>query len=171
MHDGGRSPSGYARDWTVIRGRPVDNKRGRGPIAAGKVENFGWNLQNERCSSSCRLGNFAELGSLRDQLRPQLGAGGVVQLLRQDRERLGTHLDFDPGVGLEVVVPVRVGWRSSMGGDDREAAVFLGKQPSGETRSIPDLAPTWWTRISVVPAHGPPTRPSLARNSSMILAL
>jgi hypothetical protein len=29
----------------------------------------------------------------------------------------------------------------------------------------------WWMRIGVVPAHGPPTRPSFARNSSMILVL
>src|ERR1700733_8485415 len=29
----------------------------------------------------------------------------------------------------------------------------------------------WWMRISVVPAHGPPTRPPFARNSSIILAL
>ncbi len=45
------------------------------------------------------------------------------------------------------------------------------EQPSGETRSIPDLAPIWWMRISMMPAHGPPTRPSFARNSSMILVL
>src|SRR5580693_9224001 len=29
----------------------------------------------------------------------------------------------------------------------------------------------WWMRISVVSAHGPPTRPSFARNSSIILVL
>src|SRR5579863_2710969 len=68
---------------------------------------------------------FADGRVLRDQLRPQPGAGGAVQLLRQYRERLGTHLDCDPGVGLEVVVPVWVGWRPSVGGDDREAAVSL----------------------------------------------
>jgi hypothetical protein len=45
------------------------------------------------------------------------------------------------------------------------------KQPSGLTRSIPDLAPMWWMRMSVVPAHIPPTRPWFARNSSMILVL
>ena len=28
--------------------------------------------------------------------------------------------------------------------------------------SIPDLAPMWWMRISVVSAHGPPTRPWFA---------
>jgi hypothetical protein len=114
---------------------------------------------------------FADGRRLRDQLRPQPGAGGVVQLLRQYRERLGTHLDVDPGVGLEVVVPVWVGWRPSIGGDDRAAAVSLREQASDETRSIPDLAPMWWMRIGVVPAHGPPTRPSFARNSSMILVL
>src|SRR5205807_163800 len=68
---------------------------------------------------------FAEGRSLRDQLRPQFGAGGTAQLLRQYRERLGTHLDGDPGVGLEVVVPVWVGWRSSIGGHDGEAAFSL----------------------------------------------
>ena len=31
--------------------------------------------------------------------------------------------------------------------------------------------PMWWMRISVVPAHDPPTRPSFARNSSIILVL
>jgi hypothetical protein len=41
--------------------------------------------------------------------------------------------------------------------------------PSSVTRSIPDLAPMWWTSISGVPARGPPTRPSFARNSAMIL--
>src|ERR1700733_13799046 len=29
----------------------------------------------------------------------------------------------------------------------------------------------WWMRIRVVPAHGPPTRPPFARNSSIILVL
>src|SRR5271166_3943677 len=29
----------------------------------------------------------------------------------------------------------------------------------------------WWRRISVVPAHDPPTRPSFARNSSIIVVL
>src|ERR1700733_480195 len=68
---------------------------------------------------------FADRGILRDQLRPQLGPAGAVQFLRQYRERLGTHLACDPGVGLEVVVPVRVGWRPSVRGDDRETAVSL----------------------------------------------
>ena len=36
------------------------------------------------------------------------------------------------------------------------------KQPSGKTRSIPDLAPMWWMRIRLVSAHGPPTRPWFA---------
>ena len=76
----------------------------------------------------CRAGPglvFADGRVLRDQLRPQPGAGGAVQFLGQYRERLGPDLDFDPGVGLEVVVPVWVGWRSSIGGDDREAALSL----------------------------------------------
>jgi len=47
--------------------------------------------------------DFADGGILRSQLRPQPGAGGIVQFLCQYRERLGTHLDRDPGVGLEVV--------------------------------------------------------------------
>src|SRR5215472_15956102 len=68
---------------------------------------------------------FADGRGLRDQRGPQRGAGGVGQLLRQDRERLGTHLDRDPGVGLEVVVPAWVGWRSSVGGGGREPAVGL----------------------------------------------
>src|ERR1700733_14103418 len=29
----------------------------------------------------------------------------------------------------------------------------------------------WWMRIRVVPAHGPPTRPPFARNSSIISVL
>jgi hypothetical protein len=66
---------------------------------------------------------FAELRILRGQLRPQLGAGGVVELFRQYRQCLGAHLDFDPGLGLEVVVLVWVGWRSSIGGPDREAVL------------------------------------------------
>jgi hypothetical protein len=44
-----------------------------------------------------------------------------------------------------------------------------GLWASGVTRAIPDLAPMWWTSISGVPARGPPTRPSFARNSAMIL--
>src|SRR6516165_11171871 len=32
------------------------------------------------------------------------------------------------------------------------------EQPSGVTRSARDLAPMWWMRISVEPAHIPPTR-------------
>ncbi len=49
----------------------------------------------------------------------------MVQFLRQYRERLSTHLNGDPGVALEVVVPVWVGWRSSIGGHDGEAASSL----------------------------------------------
>jgi hypothetical protein len=59
-------------------------------------------------TGNCRV-VLAEGGLPRDQLRPQLGAGGVVQLLRQHRERLATYLDDGLGVGLEVVVPGRVG--------------------------------------------------------------
>src|SRR5262249_10278609 len=51
---------------------------------------------------------LAERGMPRDQRRPQLGTGGVVKLLRHGGERLGTHLDRDAGVGLEIVVPGRV---------------------------------------------------------------
>ena len=51
---------------------------------------------------------LAERGMPRDQRWPQLGAGGVVKLLRHCGERLGTHLDRDAGVGLEIVVPGRV---------------------------------------------------------------
>src|SRR5690348_13035812 len=36
-----------------------------------------------------------------------------------------THLDGDPGMGLEVVVPVWVGRRSPIGGHDGEAALSL----------------------------------------------
>ena len=46
-----------------------------------------------------------------------------------------------------------------------------GEQATGVTRSIPDRAPMWWMRISVVPVHIPPTRPAFARNSLMISAL
>jgi hypothetical protein len=52
---------------------------------------------------------FAKSGILRDQLRPQLGAGGAGQLIRQNPECLSTHLNGDSWVGLEVVVPVWVG--------------------------------------------------------------
>jgi MFS family permease len=78
---------------------------------------------DHRNLSRCLGLEFAERRSLRDQLRPQFGAGGMTQLLRQNRERLATHLDGDPGVGLEVVVPVWVGWRSPIGGHDGEAAL------------------------------------------------
>src|SRR5919198_3758719 len=43
--------------------------------------------------------------------------------------------------------------------------------PTGVTRLAPDLAPVWWTSSSGVPSNTPPTRPSLARNSSITLAL
>src|SRR5712691_874505 len=114
---------------------------------------------------------FADGRGLRDQLRPQPGAGGAVQLLRQYRERLGAHLDGDPGAGLEVVVPVWVGWRSAAGGDDREAAVSL--RGAGQRRDALDPGPG----ADVVDENHrgarqwPPTRPSFARNSSMILVL
>ena len=63
-----------------------------------------------------------------EEFAPRAERIGTVLLTRSGTtacraERLGTHLDRDPGVGLEVVVPGRVGWRSSVGGDDREAAV------------------------------------------------
>src|SRR4029079_4345655 len=51
---------------------------------------------------------LAERGMPRDHRWPQLGAGGVVKLLRHRGERLGPHLDRDAGVGLEIVVPGRV---------------------------------------------------------------
>ena len=53
----------------------------------------------------------------------------------------------------------------------REPALSLGEQATGVTRSIPDLAPMWWMRISVVPVHIPPARPWFARNSLMISLL
>ena len=90
---------------------------GRRSVLAGEHE-------NRNLSRGLAL-VFADGRGLRDQLRPQFGAGGVVQLLRQYRERLGTDLDGDPRVGPEVVVPVWVGGRSSIGGDDRQAAVSL----------------------------------------------
>jgi hypothetical protein len=70
-----------------------------------------------------------------------------------------------------VQVPRRVGWRSSTGGDNREAAVSLGKAAYWRYALDPDLAPIWSRRMIVSRAHGPPTRPSFARNSSMILVL
>src|SRR5260370_33539325 len=36
---------------------------------------------------------------------------------------------------------------------------------------MPDFAPVWWSKSSGVSSHIPPTRPLLARNSAMILAL
>src|SRR3954467_1294412 len=41
---------------------------------------------------------------------------------------------------------------------------------TGLTWSAPDLRPRWWRRISGAPSNWPPTRPRLARNSSMIWA-
>src|SRR5438132_5007370 len=38
-------------------------------------------------------------------------------------------------------------------------------------RLSPDFAPVWWSSSSGTPSNVPPTRPSLARNSSMIWAL
>ncbi len=46
-----------------------------------------------------------------------------------------------------------------------------GEQATGVTRSIPDLAPMWWMRMSAVLSHIPPTRPPFARNSLMISLL
>src|SRR5260370_4545986 len=67
--------------------------------------------QHEYRNLPCGLGLvFADGRRLRDQLRPQLGPGGVVEFFRQYRERLGTHLDGDSGIGLEIVIPVRMGW-------------------------------------------------------------
>src|SRR4029077_5833691 len=82
---------------------------------------------------------FAKSGILRDQLRPQLGAGGGGQLVRPARETLRTHLTGEPWVGLEVVVPVRVGRRSSAGGDDHITAVSLGG--AAQRRSALDPGP------------------------------
>src|SRR5215472_15894392 len=69
---------------------------------------------------------FAKGGILRDQFWPQRGAGGAGEFVGQVGERLGTHLHGDRRVGLEVVVPVWVGGRSSAGGDDHETAAWLG---------------------------------------------
>src|SRR5690242_5484148 len=38
---------------------------------------------------------------------------------------------------------------------------------SGAMRSVPDLAPVWWTRTSGLPAKTPPALPSFSRNSAM----
>jgi hypothetical protein len=71
--------------------------------------------QHEQRNLSRGLGlEFGEGRRRRDQLRPQLGAGGAIQLFRQCRERFGADLDFDPGVGLEVVLPAWVGGRSGI---------------------------------------------------------
>src|ERR671918_368374 len=45
-----------------------------------------------------------------------------------------------------------------------------GWYATGLTRSLPVLAPRVWRRSTFAPSNGPPTLPSLARNSSMILA-
>ena len=39
---------------------------------------------------------------------------------------------------------------------------------TGFTRSVPVLAPVWWTSRIGMPSNMPPTLPSFARNSSMI---
>jgi hypothetical protein len=69
---------------------------------------------------------FADGRRLRDQLRPQLGTGAAVELLCPYRERMGTDLGCETRVGIEVVVPVGVDGRSAVGGDDSEAAIWLG---------------------------------------------
>src|SRR4029453_6666356 len=71
----------------------------------------------------------AEVWNLRNQQRPQRGTAGVVQLLRQHREPLGTHFHLDPWVRLQVVVPARVSSRPSVGCDDREPVAFLREAP------------------------------------------
>jgi hypothetical protein len=43
-----------------------------------------------------------------DQTCPQLGPAAVIQLLGHHRERLAAHLDGDPGVRSQVVIPA--GW-------------------------------------------------------------
>ena len=88
-----------AEDAGIRAGGPAGGSRRRS-VLAGQHEQ--WNLSRD-------VGLvFGELRDLRDQLRPQLRTVRVVQLLRQCRERLGTHLDLDPGDGLDVVLPV--GW-------------------------------------------------------------
>src|ERR1017187_6484182 len=109
---------------------PVRRTRGRVPrsVLAGQHE-------HRNLTRGPGLG-FAELRILPGQLRPQLGAGGGVELLRQYRPCLGPPLDFDPRLGLEVVVPVWVGWRSSIGGPDREAV--LSSKGVGDRRDALD---------------------------------
>ena len=74
-------------------------------------------------------------------------------------------------MGLEVVVPGRVAGDPPLAATIAMRPSGCGLQASGVTRSVPDLAPVWWMRIIGVPASGPRTRPSFARNSSMTLAL
>jgi hypothetical protein len=52
-------------------------------------------------------------------------AGDIVQFLRQNRERLDTDLDRDPGMGFEVEVPTGVGGRSAFGRPDSESVIGL----------------------------------------------
>src|SRR4029077_9423876 len=94
------------RPWRVSPGGP-----------AGTTGTAAWSWPGLRRGQGTR----DRLRPLGDQFRPQLGAGGAVRFLGQDRERLGAHLDGDPGVGYEVVVPARVGGRSAVGSPDRAA--------------------------------------------------
>src|SRR5262249_49652007 len=88
---------------TIYDGLPgLANRRLSSPISPGA------SAEHRNLSRDPGL-EFADLRSLRDKLRPQLGTGAGLQCLRQYRERLRTHLDVDRGVGLEVVVPVGVG--------------------------------------------------------------
>src|ERR1019366_10779813 len=76
-------------------------------------------------------------------------------------------------LGLALRLTYQIGWV----GDPPLAAQIAnrppgwGEQATGVTRSIPDLAPMWWMRMSVVPSHIPPTRTWFARNSLMISLL
>ena len=67
------------------------------------------------------------------------------------RERLVTDLDSDRGVGLEVVIPGRVGGDPPLAAHTTKRPPPWGEQATGVTCSIPDLAPTW--------CRGSPGRP------------
>ncbi len=91
----------------------------------------------------------------------------AVEYPSGDTERLGAEFDGGLRVGDEVVEPIGVGVGAGLAGEDEDPAVGEVRHQGGVIRSVPDLAPRWWTSTSGFPSNMPPALPPVARNSSM----
>jgi hypothetical protein len=129
---------------------------GRPEVTAGRLPLIGWvqgcgpvhhQRQEVRASSSTgsvRVVFFWNSPSWGAALRasPDYFALGAFELPPCDSENLSAELDVDLRVGFQVAVPVGVRRCAAVDAMMANRPSSRGKQPTGVTRSVPDLAPS-----------------------------